>query len=101
MLKGQSYDSSYDMWSLGLLLYELILKFSAFSGKYAMKVIKNLEYRLPITLSNDLAVLLSRLLCEEDKRITAGECLNLAPFTMSGRESNLVSRDIYNFWMSQ
>lgn len=39
---GSSYDSSYDMWSVGLMFYELIMNFCPFEGEHAMTLIKNL-----------------------------------------------------------
>jgi len=58
ILKGHAYDSAVDVWSLGIMFYELLTGFVPFTGvseKYMIISIEKGEYWLPkeISLSID------------------------------------------------
>lgn len=57
ILKGQSYDSKVDVWSLGTVFYEMLTGFTPFTGTSKEDLKRNLErgnYRLPKTIRMSL-----------------------------------------------
>ena len=73
VLKNQKYDERADLWSIGVLMYELHFKSLPFKGKNPQEIylkIKNKQpYKQPV--DPDLRDLINRLLIEDrDKRIT-------------------------------
>lgn len=57
ILKGMSYDSKVDVWSLGTVFYEMITGFTPFTGTSKEDLKRNLErgnYRLPKTIKMSL-----------------------------------------------
>ena len=79
VLKNQKYDERADLWSIGVLMYELHFKSLPFKGKNPQEIylkIKNKQpYKQPV--DPDLRDLINRLLIEDrDKRITWKEYFN-------------------------
>ena len=68
------YDAKLDMWTIGVLAYELSAGFAPFSAENrgeTSKKIRNLDYRLPTHFSPELKDFVSRLLLgEPEKRMS-------------------------------
>jgi serine/threonine protein kinase len=72
MAKNEPYDFSVDMWSLGIMIYEIVTGYSPFSANYTEDVIKNVKeykdfssivYRLiEKNISNNLIDLIGKLI---------------------------------------
>lgn len=46
---NKKYDKSIDIWSLGCVLYEFIIKFPVFKGNNELMVIKNILSKIPVS----------------------------------------------------
>jgi len=79
MVQGQKYDSSVDIWGLGVLLYEFVVgqpPFEANTYKETYRRISQVEYDCPSWLSFEAKDLLSRLLVKEPwKRLPLDQVL--------------------------
>jgi serine/threonine protein kinase len=54
ILNGKSYDSQVDVWSLGVLFYEMLTGFVPFVGRNESDLTKNIEkgfYMIPKDVS--------------------------------------------------
>lgn len=80
ILHRQDYDTSIDMWTIGVLAYELTAgraPFETSNRHETSKRIKNLDYNLPVFFSPELKDFLRRLLVSDPKkRMSEEEALN-------------------------
>ena len=82
VLKGKKYSSKCDVWSMGMICFELIDGVPAFSDSVnmfdlSMKVSKGSEPRIPETWSQDFQdFVASCLKFDPDERLSAAELLN-------------------------
>ena len=79
IIKSEEYDFSVDIWSIGILCYELCCGISPFSGKTYTEIMNNIssiKISFPSYFSNDLKNLIEQILvCEINKRIKIEEIL--------------------------
>ena len=103
ILRGESYNESCDIWSLGVILYAMTVGYLPFDGDSKQEVsqeILYLEPEYPISLTSCLADLLSQLLCKNPiYRITLEKIKDHPWFSMS-EYRNLKQKSI-NFLNSQ
>ena len=80
VLSGKSYDKHADIWSLGVILYELVVGKTPFEDEDSKKTAENIQagnYEIPSSISPLLKDLISRILVLDDKmRPTAEDILN-------------------------
>lgn len=83
MLKGEAYTSKADIWSLGVVLYEMLFGFCPFQSNSIARLITVLadtDLKIPTDLgqvSNATQTLLKKLLVKDQaKRIEWFELLN-------------------------
>ena len=67
ILKFNKYDSKADLWSIGIIIYQMITKHTPFNGQNHIELLKNIErskVKFPknINISNECKDLLIRLL---------------------------------------
>lgn len=82
MVEGRSHDENVDLWSLGILIYELIVGSPPFEEKEAedddasnaitYERIKNVDLKFPNHVSKDAADLISKVSCKIN-------CLSMKP----------------------
>ena len=65
LLKGEKWDYSCAIWSLGCILYEIAFKKIAFNSKENALAIK---YEIPEESENDINIILKNLLCKKVMR---------------------------------
>ena len=78
ILKKVNVDEKSCIWSLGCILYELSFKSLAFSNqdnKNLEKDILSIKYNSPIDCDKDISIILTKLICERQKRLTLKELL--------------------------
>lgn len=72
LLNGQDYSKKSDIWSLGCILYELYFKKRPF--QFLDNILKA-NYEMADNCDNDLKYFLTKLLCQENKRILINQLL--------------------------
>ena len=76
----EHYGSKCDMWSLGVLLYQLLTGDMPFDGESREEVFLKIrigEFEIPKDLSENCLDLLDRMICvDQDLRISAEDALN-------------------------
>ena len=82
VIRGEAYNYSSDIWSLGCILYELTALKHAFTGKnisqLAIKIIKNQRNPIPSKYSLELHNLIDNLLqTDAKKRLSIDQILSL------------------------
>ena len=78
IVKEENVDEKSCLWSLGCILYELSFKILAFSNedkKYLQEDILSINYDLPSNCEIDLSIILLKLICVKQKRLTLNELL--------------------------
>ena len=78
IFKKENVDEKSCIWSLGCILYELSFKTLAFQNKDNInleKDILSMKYYLPIDCDKDISNILTKLICERQKRLTLKELL--------------------------
>ena len=79
IILGKSYSSSSDIWSLGVILYELCCLKKPFEGRNVAELNNNIiqgKYEFKLGYSDELKSLLKILLVvNEEKRLTVNEIL--------------------------
>lgn len=69
VLKGEEPNEKRNIWSLGCILYELVFKKKPFDN------INRVNYFIPDKCEDDIKKILSRLLCEEKKRLKLNQLI--------------------------
>ena len=69
VLKGEEPNEKRNIWSLGCILYELVFKKKPFDN------INRVNYFIPDKCEDDIKKFLSRLLCEEKKRLKLNQLI--------------------------
>ena len=78
IVKEENVDEKSCLWSLGCILYELSFKTLAFPNKDNInleKDILSIKYNLPNDCDKDISIILTKLICERQKRLTLKELL--------------------------
>ena len=78
MIKQRSYSYGADIWSLGVLMFELLTGYAPFVAKkpaMTYKRILNRDYVIPDYVSDLAANVLKNIFVKESKRITLNELL--------------------------
>ena len=73
MIEGESYSYDTDVWSLGVLMYELLKgspPFESRTHKETYAKIEDIRYSIPMYFSDDAEDLLDKMLIEGEDRIT-------------------------------
>ena len=99
---GDFYGKECDVWSLGVVLYQLLTGKMPFEGDNVEQLLRNIEiakFKLPSDVSGDCKDLLRQMI-EKDpkKRITAADALHhdwIKNFNESTAQSNPISSDVY------
>ena len=68
---SDGYDKSADIWSLGVVCYEMLLGRKVFNGRNIQELINNIQignYSIPKTLSKEIASFLNGMLQYEPKK---------------------------------
>ena len=92
-MKGEPYTKSLDLWTIGVLAYELASKQAPFSGKNEQETksnIKNIKFKFPSKFSPKLQDFISRLLTFQELRMTIYEALS-HPFITDTIKEEFVS----------
>ena len=79
IMKGLSYNSEADLWSVGVLIYQLHLNQLPYKGKDEKEILANIVKKVPYTQPEDffLKDLINKLLVEEPcKRLSWEEYFN-------------------------
>lgn len=90
VLKGSVYDNRADIWSLGVILYEMLYGFCPFEESSIPKLINLidntlLKFPVDVQISNQIKVLLKRMMTiKYRERITAAELLK---YQLDAKES--------------
>ena len=96
MLKGESYTAKVDVWSLGTILYQMLVGQHPFNGRSYTHLLRNVEsgaYKIPsdVKLSSDCVDFLSKCLQEQSEdRASFADLLN-HPFLR--RQSTFINLD--------
>ena len=96
MLKGESYTAKVDVWSLGTILYQMLVGQHPFNGRSYTHLLRNVEsgaYKIPsdVKLSRDCVDFLSKCLQEQSEdRASFADLLN-HPFLR--RQSTFINLD--------
>ena len=104
LVKGSKYSLKADVWSLGILLYQIIMNRKPFSGKNMEALQKNQEvgkWKLPSNISTKCGDFLTKCLkYQSEKRADFQELLN-HPFLMEDDEFlNRIGYDPTKYRMS-
>ena len=79
-VQNTGYNETVDIWSLGILCYEMVVGHMPFSGASMEELyskVKNGSYSLPMTLSKEIVSFINGMLKENpQKRLTATQLLN-------------------------
>ena len=74
IIKGKTNDQKNVLWSLGCILYELAFKRRAFDNENyetLKSLIFGINYLIPNDYNNELSLVVSKLICEENKRLSS------------------------------
>ena len=91
ILKNQRYNYKVDLWSVGVIIYELLFKEVPYRGINYEQVLRKIQSKIPIKKTKDpvLDDLISKLLEEDpEKRLTWDEYLNHPFFATEGQTSS-------------
>ena len=88
ILKGEKYDNRCDLWSLGIIIYQLFFRRPPFQGEREYVLLKNIKNNtknniIKKTNNKELDDLLSKLLKEEPKKRITWEQYFKHPFCQS------------------
>lgn len=94
VLSGKSYDKAADIWSLGVILYELVVGKTPFENEDQRKTAENIQsanYKMPNSISPLLKSLISRILILDDKSRPSADDILADPWIMLQSENFLNS----------
>ena len=94
IIKGEKIDEKSNIWSIGCILYELVFKRRAFDNKNYKNLehsILQIDYSFPNDSENEINVIIPKLLCEKNKRVTINELIINGVFKNKIIETNLFS----------
>ena len=75
ILNGFPYNNKCDVWSFGCILFELVFKRRAFNYYENNINIVRREFKTPDNCNKNFKIILSKLLCEENKRLALNEII--------------------------
>ena len=92
ILKGEKYDNKCDLWSIGIIIYQLFFKKTPFQGMTDLALLNNIKNNKIIKKTNnkELDDLLSKLLKEEPKKRMTWEEYFQHPFCKSTDEEDKI-----------
>ena len=82
-IEAIKYNEKIDVYSLGIICYELLLGKNAFSGTNEFELLKKIEegnYTLPITISQEMASFINSMIQYDIKNMLSSKELSNHPF---------------------
>ena len=82
-IEAIKYNEKIDIYSLGIICYELLLGKNAFSGTNEFELLKKIEegnYTLPITISKEMASFINSMIQYDIKNMLSSKELSNHPF---------------------
>jgi aurora kinase len=109
IIKGNYYDEKVDIWSLGVLMYEMATGYAPFethpndptlTEQMTMKRILACDLRIPPSVTHELKRLIESILSTEPDNRPSLEDIENSKWMQDYKDEGIeISRNIWDFWM--